>query len=94
MFSINTKIILNIHGFFIPGICGTWNIALNLTQMNNKSYLHELDLARIYYYIKTGFYWNIYTKGGTAFQTASDIQYHQPIFIFTPYKITTKVICN
>jgi len=62
--------------------------------MNNKSYLHELDLARIYYYIKTGFYWNIYNKGGTAFQTASNIQYYQPIFIFMPYKITTKVIYN
>lgn len=76
----------------IYGICFTQDIDLVLKHMNNARYLRELDFARFYFYDRSGIYANVSKKGGGAVQGASSIRYRRAIPIFTPYKITTKLI--
>lgn len=60
--------------------------------MNNARYLRELDFARFFFYDNSGIYAAISKKGGGAVQGASSIRYRRAIPIFTPYKVTTKVL--
>ncbi|EFN87768.1 protein THEM6 [Harpegnathos saltator] len=76
----------------IYGICFTQDVDLVLRHMNNARYLRELDFARFYFYDRSGIYNSIVKKGGSAVQGASTIRYRRAIPIFTPYKITTKLI--
>ncbi|XP_032673323.1 protein THEM6 [Odontomachus brunneus] len=76
----------------IYGICLTQDVDLVLKHMNNARYLRELDFARFYFYDRSGIYAGISKRGGGAVQGACTIRYRRAIAIFTPYKITTKLI--
>ncbi|CAD1475221.1 unnamed protein product [Heterotrigona itama] len=76
----------------IYGICTTQDVDLFLKHMNNARYLRELDFARFHYYDLSGIYAAASKRGGGAVQGASLTRYRRPIPIFTPYKITTKLI--
>lgn len=61
----------------------------------NSRYSRELDFAKFYHYGLTGIHdkiTEIKKQGGSAFQSASLILYHQPIKLFKPYKIVTRII--
>ncbi|KAK9297070.1 hypothetical protein QLX08_009090 [Tetragonisca angustula] len=76
----------------IYGICTTQDVDLFLKHMNNARYLRELDFARFHYYDLSGIYAAAAKRGGGAVQGASLTRYRRPVPIFTPYKITTKLI--
>ncbi|KAL0134428.1 hypothetical protein PUN28_001308 [Cardiocondyla obscurior] len=76
----------------IYGICTTQDVDLVLKHMNNARYLRELDFARFHYYDRSGIYGGVAKRGGGAVQGASTIRYRRAIPIFTPYKVTTKLI--
>ncbi|XP_033355986.1 protein THEM6 [Bombus vosnesenskii] len=76
----------------IYGICTTQDVDLFLKHMNNARYLRELDFARFHYYDRSGIYATIAKRGGGAVQGASSTRYRRAIPIFTPYKVTTKLI--
>ncbi|XP_020290026.1 protein THEM6 [Pseudomyrmex gracilis] len=76
----------------IYSICFTQDIDLVLKHMNNARYLRELDFARFYHYDRSGLFTKITKKGGSAVQGASSIRYRRALSVFTPFKITTKVI--
>lgn len=61
----------------------------------SSRYLRELDFAKFYHYSLIGIYDQIVEvkqKGGSAFQNASFILYHQNLSIFKVYKIETKIV--
>lgn len=76
----------------IYGICTTQDVDLFLKHMNNARYLRELDFARFHFYDRTGIYSIIAQRGGGAVQGASSTRYRRALAIFTPYKVTTKLI--
>ena len=76
----------------IYGICTTQDVDLVFKHMNNARYLRELDFARFHYYDRSGIFGAVVKQGGGAVQGASTIRYRRAIPIFTPYKITTKLI--
>ncbi|XP_076236612.1 protein THEM6 [Calliopsis andreniformis] len=76
----------------IYGICFTQDVDLVFKHMNNARYLRELDFARFAYYDTSGIYEAVIKNGGSAVQGASSIRYRRAIPIFTPYKLTTKLI--
>lgn len=76
----------------IYGICTTQDVDLVFKHMNNARYLRELDFARFHFYDKSGIYNAVMKRGGGAVQGASTIRYRRAIPIFTPFKVTTKLI--
>nr|XP_033337465.1 protein THEM6 [Megalopta genalis] len=76
----------------IYGICTFQDIDIALKHMNNARFLRELDFARFYYWDSTALYAGICKRGGNAVQGASMTRYRKTIGIFTPFKITTKLI--
>ncbi|XP_076276438.1 protein THEM6 [Lasioglossum baleicum] len=74
------------------GICTTQDVDLILKHMNNARYLRELDFARFYYWDCTGLYTAISKRGGGAVQGASTTRYRRALPVFTPFKVTTKLI--
>lgn len=70
----------------------TQDIDLVFKHMNNARYLRELDFARFHYYDRSGIFGVITRNGGGAVQGASSIRYRRALPIFTPYKLTTKLI--
>ncbi|XP_003702247.2 protein THEM6 [Megachile rotundata] len=76
----------------IYGICLTQDVDLFLKHMNNARYLRELDFARFHFYDRSGLYAAILKRGGGAVQGASSIRYRRAIPIFSPYKVTTKLL--
>ncbi|XP_078049720.1 protein THEM6 [Augochlora pura] len=74
------------------GLCTSQDIDLVLKHMNNARFLRELDFARFYYWDSTGLYGAISKRGGGAVQGASLMRYRRPLSIFTPFKVTTKLI--
>ncbi|XP_034947244.1 protein THEM6 [Chelonus insularis] len=76
----------------IYGICTTQDVDIFLKHMNNARYLRELDFARFHFYDRTGIYAEVSKRGGGAVQGASSTRYRRALPIFTPYKVTTKLI--
>nr|XP_003702247.1 PREDICTED: protein THEM6 [Megachile rotundata]XP_012138390.1 PREDICTED: protein THEM6 [Megachile rotundata] len=76
----------------IYGICLTQDVDLFLKHMNNARYLRELDFARFHFYDRSGLYAAISKRGGGAVQGASSVRYRRAIPIFSPYKVTTKLL--
>ncbi|XP_015524989.1 protein THEM6 [Neodiprion pinetum] len=76
----------------IHGICTTQDVDLFFRNMNIARYVRELDFARFHYYDRSGVYGAIHAKGGSAVQSAASVRYRRALPIFTPYKVTTKLI--
>ncbi|KAK9876579.1 hypothetical protein WA026_013959 [Henosepilachna vigintioctopunctata] len=76
----------------IYGLVTTADIDIFFKHMNNARYVRELDFARFHFYDRTGLYEEITRAKGHVLQTASNVRYRRTIPIFTPYKITTKIV--
>ncbi|XP_012263168.2 protein THEM6-like [Athalia rosae] len=76
----------------IHGICTTQDVDLFFRNMNIARYVRELDFARFHYYDRSGIFGAISSKGGSVVQSASSVRYRKALGIFTPYKVTTKLI--
>ncbi|XP_046743226.1 protein THEM6-like [Diprion similis] len=76
----------------IHGICTTQDVDLFFRNMNIARYVRELDFARFHYYDRSGVYGAIHAEGGSAVQSAASVRYRRALPIFTPYKVTTKLI--
>ncbi|KAJ3659513.1 hypothetical protein Zmor_011198 [Zophobas morio] len=74
------------------GICTTNDLDIYFQHMNNARYVRELDFAKFHFFKRTGIYENILKAEGAALNTACHIRYRKTIPLFTPYKITTKVV--
>lgn len=76
----------------IYGLCTTNDVDIFFRHMNNARYVRELDFARFHFYDRSGLYHEIMKVKGHALQSASFVRYRRTIPIFTPYKVTTKLI--
>ncbi|XP_066599770.1 protein THEM6 [Prorops nasuta] len=76
----------------IYGICTTQDVDMVFKHMNNARYLRELDFGRFHYYDRSGIYDAVSKRGGGAVQGASSVRYRRALPLFTPYKVTTKML--
>lgn len=73
-------------------MCTTNDVDIYFKHMNNARYVRELDFARLQFCERTGLYRAILNVHGSLLQSTAYIRYRRSIMLFTPYKVTTKVI--
>ncbi|CAG0916191.1 unnamed protein product [Notodromas monacha] len=73
------------------GICTLNDVDFFGNHMNNARFLRELDFARIDFFVRLGALRIIRAAGNTVWVGASTIRYRKPIYLFSPYRIRTRI---
>jgi len=76
----------------IHSIAITGDMDLFLTNMSNSRYIREADFGRFHFLERSGLYKAATNAKAHIVQGACNVRFRRPISLFTPFKVTTRVI--
>ncbi|XP_076031498.1 uncharacterized protein LOC143019598 [Oratosquilla oratoria] len=74
------------------GICTTRDIDILHNHMNNARYLREMDFGRFEFFGRSRLFKTLMDRGAQVMVAATTIRYRKPIFVFSPYRLVSKLL--